>query len=177
MSLGGKSVNQEQNYFKQCLVYLRPCLLWNVFTLSQCFLSIDFQLDINECKGSNNDCDKNANCSNTVGFYNCICKEGFTGDGHFCSGKIVTDMPRKIFNYFSPKNTGGKFELSTIEWVNNRPMIACMLYQRSLSIKQHNFSRNYYPPNTEFCFLSCITHACLCTELPWSTSGFFRAMK
>ena len=79
------------------------------FYLSQCFLSIDFQLDINECKGINNDCDKNANCSNTVGFYNCICKEGFTGDGHLCSGKIVTDIPRKIFNYFSPKNTGGKF--------------------------------------------------------------------
>ncbi|CAH3141692.1 unnamed protein product [Pocillopora meandrina] len=41
--------------------------------------------DIDECKGSNKVCDENANCSNTVGFYNCTCKEGFTGDGRFCS--------------------------------------------------------------------------------------------
>ncbi|CAH3164155.1 unnamed protein product, partial [Pocillopora meandrina] len=41
--------------------------------------------DIDECKSSNDVCDKNANCSNTVGFYNCTCKEGFTGDGHSCS--------------------------------------------------------------------------------------------
>ena len=51
------------------------------------FLSISFQLDIDECKGSNNVCDDNAYCSNTVGSYNCTCKEGFTGDGHSCSGK------------------------------------------------------------------------------------------
>ena len=30
--------------------------------------SINFQIDIDECKGSNNVCDENANCSNTVGF-------------------------------------------------------------------------------------------------------------
>ena len=51
------------------------------------FLSISFQLDIDECKGSKKVCDDNAYCSNTVGSYNCTCKEGFTGDGHSCSGK------------------------------------------------------------------------------------------
>ena len=57
--------------------------------------SINFQIDIDECKGSNNvNCDENANCSNTVGSYNCTCKDGFTGDGHSCSGKIVKDIPR-----------------------------------------------------------------------------------
>ena len=64
------------------------------FHLTQCFLSLNFQLDIDECKGSNNVCDQNANCSNTAGFYDCTCKEGFTGDGHSCLGKIVTNMPR-----------------------------------------------------------------------------------
>ena len=54
------------------------------------FLSISFQLDIDECKGSNNVCDDNAYCSNTVGSYNCTCKERFTGDGHSCSGKKKT---------------------------------------------------------------------------------------
>ncbi|CAH3159082.1 unnamed protein product, partial [Pocillopora meandrina] len=46
------------------------------------------RINIDECKGSNKVCDKNANCSNTVGFYNCTCKEGFTGDGRSCSGKL-----------------------------------------------------------------------------------------
>ena len=64
------------------------------FHLVSVISSINFQIDIDECKGSNKVCDENANCSNTVGFYNCTCNEGFTGDGHTCSGKIVTDMPR-----------------------------------------------------------------------------------
>ena len=64
------------------------CLLKESFLVN--FLSISFQLDIDECKGSNNVCDDNAYCSNTVGSYNCTCKEGFTGDGHSCSGKKKT---------------------------------------------------------------------------------------
>ena len=38
--------------------------------------------DINEC---NDDvCDANANCTNTNGSHNCICKEGYIGDGQSC---------------------------------------------------------------------------------------------
>ena len=32
MSLGGKLVYHEQNYFTQCWVYLYTSLLWNFFT-------------------------------------------------------------------------------------------------------------------------------------------------
>ena len=64
------------------------------FYLVSVISSTNFQLDIDECKGSNNVCDENANCFNTFGSYNCTCKDGFTGDGHSCSGKIVADMPR-----------------------------------------------------------------------------------
>ncbi|RMX53098.1 hypothetical protein pdam_00015573 [Pocillopora damicornis] len=53
----------------------------------QCFLSITFKLDIDECKGNKNVCDENAKCSNTVGSSNCTCKDGFIGDGHSRSGK------------------------------------------------------------------------------------------
>ena len=92
MTLEGKSVYQEQTLYS----------VWSAFVLAlvKCshlvsvISSINFQIDIDECKGSNNVCDENANCSNTVGSYNCTCKDGFTGDGHSCSGKIVTDMPR-----------------------------------------------------------------------------------
>ena len=107
------------------------------FHLVSVISSINFQLDIDECKSSNNVCDENANCSNTVGFYNCTCKEGFTGDGRSCSGKIVTDMPTTQHNAILAGTT-----------------VLLLL---------------------SFVFLSSIAHTCLCTELPWSTSGFFQS--
>ncbi|XP_078367586.1 uncharacterized protein LOC144651502 isoform X2 [Oculina patagonica] len=41
--------------------------------------------DIDECSNGSHDCDVNANCTNTVGSYNCTCKEGYAGDGRSCS--------------------------------------------------------------------------------------------
>ena len=45
-------------------------------------------LDINECDNGSNDCHVNANCTNTVGSFNCTCKVGYTGDGRICSGML-----------------------------------------------------------------------------------------
>ena len=42
--------------------------------------------DIDECSNGRHVCDVNANCTNTVGSHNCTCNEGFTGNGHTCSG-------------------------------------------------------------------------------------------
>ena len=49
-----------------------------------------FFADINECEGSGNNCDTNAICANTIGSYECSCKEGFTGDGIQCEGIIFS---------------------------------------------------------------------------------------
>ena len=48
-----------------------------------------YLLDIDECRGSAEVCDVNANCQNTRGSYSCFCKVGFTGDGKSCSGKGI----------------------------------------------------------------------------------------
>ena len=45
-------------------------------------------IDINECKGQTN-CHWKANCTNTIGSYDCTCKRGMTGDGYQCEGKVV----------------------------------------------------------------------------------------
>ena len=34
------------------------------------------------------DCDENANCTNTIGSFLCMCRVGFTGDGISCAGNM-----------------------------------------------------------------------------------------
>ena len=47
-------------------------------------------LDINECDDTSaNECQKNADCVNTIGGYKCDCKQGFKGNGLFCEGTFI----------------------------------------------------------------------------------------
>ena len=47
--------------------------------------------DVNECQNDVlNECDHNALCTNTEGFYICRCLRGYQGDGRFCTGKVIT---------------------------------------------------------------------------------------
>lgn len=48
-------------------------------------------VDVDECLG-NNDCDSNAQCSNSVGNYVCSCKQGFIGDGKSCACESGFDI-------------------------------------------------------------------------------------
>ena len=41
--------------------------------------------EIDECDGEN-DCHENANCTNTIGSYNCSCNDGFEGNSTHCQG-------------------------------------------------------------------------------------------
>jgi hypothetical protein len=49
-------------------------------------------LDVNECSEGTHTCDKNADCSNTVGSFTCQCRNGFTGSGQACTGKLETHI-------------------------------------------------------------------------------------
>ena len=46
-----------------------------------------FPPDVNECTGSSHDCDENAECVDSEGSYNCVCKDGYVGDGSDCRAK------------------------------------------------------------------------------------------
>ncbi len=43
--------------------------------------------DIDECSIGIDNCDVNAQCSNTPGSFTCLCKPGYTGVGFNCFGK------------------------------------------------------------------------------------------
>jgi len=45
-------------------------------------------VDINECENGDDNCNENANCTNTEGSFNCTCNLGYTGDGVICTSKL-----------------------------------------------------------------------------------------
>ena len=45
--------------------------------------------DTDECADpSLNNCDTDATCTNTEGSYQCVCNDGYSGDGTVCQGKM-----------------------------------------------------------------------------------------
>ncbi|KAK0410862.1 hypothetical protein QR680_005366 [Steinernema hermaphroditum] len=42
--------------------------------------------DLDECARGDHNCDRNAECRNLPGTFECVCREGFFGDGYFCEG-------------------------------------------------------------------------------------------
>ena len=51
-----------------------------------------FVVDINECLQSPSVCHSNATCNDNDGSYECMCKEGYTGDGKICIGMYVDPL-------------------------------------------------------------------------------------
>ena len=45
--------------------------------------------DVDECSLNTHDCDMNADCTNTIGSFNCTCDVGFIGDGVTCTGRYL----------------------------------------------------------------------------------------
>ena len=56
-------------------------------------------LDIDECSNGSHDCDVDANCTNINGSHSCTCKEGYTGKGESCQGKIRLDLEKNRITF------------------------------------------------------------------------------
>ncbi|XP_019199635.1 PREDICTED: putative wall-associated receptor kinase-like 16 [Ipomoea nil] len=52
--------------------------------------------DVDECENGQNNCSKNAICSNTEGGYECSCKKGYRGDGKSALGCTSSNHRRHI---------------------------------------------------------------------------------
>ena len=72
-------------------IYVHECVTATCSVLQFINKSLIFSYllpDIDECLGDN-DCLDYANCTNSIGSYSCVCKEGFTGDGTNCTGMLL----------------------------------------------------------------------------------------
>ena len=61
--------------------------------------SYEFPLfsEIDECFSGTHSCDANAECTNTVGSYNCTCRPGYYGNGSSCEGGCLSYGERVCF--------------------------------------------------------------------------------
>ena len=75
------------NWFLAALIKKNfcSCFIIHVFFV---FVFVFFT-DVDECILGTHNCDMNANCTNSVGSFNCTCREGFEGDGLVCTGTII----------------------------------------------------------------------------------------
>ena len=46
--------------------------------------------DVDECARGTDDCAPNAECGNTQGSFQCVCREGFEGNGRTCRGLWIS---------------------------------------------------------------------------------------
>ena len=58
--------------------------------------------DIKECEENRDNCNRNAECDNTIGSFTCTCNDGYTGDGVSCDGMknyIIKQKLIELINY------------------------------------------------------------------------------
>ena len=87
-----QSLREISSHFRGLFLRTTPVFLLDYF------LYANYALDIDECSNGSHDCDVNANCTNTNGSHSCTCKEGYTGKGESCQGKIRLDLEKKHNN-------------------------------------------------------------------------------
>ena len=71
-----------------CLIHARHCG----------FLSIDIHM----CSENTTSCDENADCVDTEGSYECVCRTGYIGDGFLCISELHCDMEYTAIVQFYP---------------------------------------------------------------------------
>lgn len=65
--------------------------------------------NINECNGTNTQCDPNAVCQDTEGSFSCICESGYNGTGLSCQDINECDISSNCQGTSTCSNTNGSF--------------------------------------------------------------------
>ena len=69
----------------------------------QCYssevLCLNVLADVDECAQGRDSCSSLAECTNTVGSYECDCVTGYQGDGRSCTGKICVPQASSVTRF------------------------------------------------------------------------------
>ena len=76
---------QLQNRLSRCWRNLQRYII-HTYIHTQHFKWMVFLADIDECALNQDNCNVNAECVNTPGSFQCVCREGYEGSGIICSG-------------------------------------------------------------------------------------------
>jgi len=68
----------------ECLC-LGTWMTWSERMIDNIYAMVCFHVDINECESNTDNCNENADCTNTEGSFTCSCNPGYTGDGVSCT--------------------------------------------------------------------------------------------
>ncbi|PIN88281.1 hypothetical protein AB205_0050770, partial [Aquarana catesbeiana] len=68
--------------------------------------------DFDECSAKTSKCDQYANCTNTIGNYNCTCREGFNGTGFTCNDINECQGNNSCSSNATCTNTPGSYSCS-----------------------------------------------------------------
>ena len=71
---------------RKTLIIEQSILLLTSTVMDQPSLTMFFS-DLDECLFSTHACDRNSACVDTDGSYNCVCFDGYKGNGFTCTGK------------------------------------------------------------------------------------------
>ena len=85
-----------QNFSRnpRCVCYAPVSFQWQCSVNSLSFTTLLATQD--ECKLGMDDCDVNAECTDTFGTYTCKCKDGWTGDGFNCTSESMIRLETKM---------------------------------------------------------------------------------
>ena len=64
-------------------------MTWSERMIDNVYAMVCFHVDINECESNTDNCNENADCTNTEGSFTCSCNPGYTGDGVSCTSKLL----------------------------------------------------------------------------------------
>lgn len=82
--------------------FVEVCIYYYHYFLVPVSFNNEHIIDVNEClPAGGNNCDANADCTNTAGSFTCACKNGYFGTGVNCTGELLVchlNDPTRYFN-------------------------------------------------------------------------------
>ena len=72
-----------------CSILMRSVVMVSNFKAMAAIFVVCYYSDVDECALELDGCNGNATCLNTNGSFECLCDNGYDGDGFLCTGLLL----------------------------------------------------------------------------------------